>query len=160
MKSSLEEQRHALLEQIEASRAVYRRMLSEANASSAARRPIRQGRLKHQAHVAERTMQWMMDHPWYVAGGVALIVLLAPRLIGAVKRPLHETPDPGLGSAPQHPTGTRRALLTAGALLLRDPARMHAVARLLQSAWQWMRQQRAAASSGAPSAMTRSARLD
>jgi hypothetical protein len=160
MKSSLEEQRHALLEQIDASRAVYRRMLADANASSAARRPIRQGRLKHQAHVVERTMQWMMDHPLYVAGGVALIAMLAPRIIGAGKRTADATSEQASASAPQHLTGTRRALLAAGALLLRDPARMHAAARLLQSTWQWVRQQRAATSSGAPSSMTKTVRLD
>ena len=155
MKSSLEEERNALLEQIEASRAVYRRMLSDTHASSATRRPIRQERLKRQVHAGERAMQWMMDHPLYVAGGVALIVLLAPRIIGAGRRPTNETSEQGLASVPQRSTSTRRALLTIGAMLLRDPARMHATARLAQTAWQWVQQRRAAMSSSTIGKTTR-----
>lgn len=160
MKSSLEDERRALLEQIEASRAVYRRMLSDEPgpgmaSPSHARDATRQGRY---AGAGTRAMQWMMEHPLWVAGGVALVVLLLPRMTGAGKRDVrrnerrHREPEPRQG-------GTLRALLTVAALLLRDPARMRAATRIAQTAWQWMQQRRAAKAPPLPQTATRTTRF-
>ena len=170
MTPSLEEERRALLEQIEASRAVYRRMLSgdeggaastathgQANAASASGEPGR-----------GRAVQWMMEHPLWVAGGVALLVLLAPRMMGAGARAArhrrqakrrerqleweHERERAAGG-------GTARALLTAAALLLRDPARMRAAARYAQMAWGWIRERQSAKSERTVTTVTPTARV-
>lgn len=136
MKPSLEDERRALLEQIEASRAVYRRMLTDAPTDRTARAtPAR-----------SRGVAWMLDHPLWVAGGVALLVLLVPRITAhrrqtaarqqARQRVAERMPEPA-GSG-----GTLRALLTVGALLLRDPARMRAAAQFAGSAWQWLQRRR------------------
>ena len=161
MKSSLEDERRALLEQIEASRSVYRRMLADEPDPAAARRPPYANATARHAQdqgAGTRAMQWMMDHPLWVAGGVALVVLLAPRVISARKRATRHAerrqrePEPRQG-------GTARALLTAAALLLRDPARMRAAARMAQAAWQWMQRRRAAAPPPLPPTVTRTTRL-
>ena len=148
MKPSLEDERRALLEQIEASRAVYRRMLSDEPEATVARR------LPHQDAVQQtpgaRAMQWMTEHPLWVAGGVALLVLLAPRVIDAGKQAArqrrHKQREREFEHErePRQQGGTPRALLTVAALLLRDPARLRAAARIGQTAWQWMQRRRAA----------------
>lgn len=103
MSASLEEQRRALLEQIEASRAVYRRML--AGEKMTARSDLT-GSARHRPAVAgagvadsagrvdilppstadrasprgrSKAAQWATDHPLWVAAGVAMLVLLLPR---------------------------------------------------------------------------------
>jgi hypothetical protein len=139
MKRSLEDERRALLEHIEASRAVYRRMLSETTPQAAERHLQYQGRGSRQAEFTSgtRIMHWMKVHPMWVAGGVTLIVLLAPRLTRrgprAVRQPSLPQPEP-------LPHGvTLRTLLTVATLLLRDPSRLHTATRMAQSAWQWIR---------------------
>lgn len=155
MKHSLEDERRTLLEQIEASRAVYRRMLAGETGAAAARRSS----VRHGLHAGTDgpTMRqkagqnpavlWMMDHPLWVAGGVALLVLLAPKLLGttaavARKRRAARHREQERQAARDASGGTARALATAAVLLLRDPARMRAVARMAGSAWQWIRQQK------------------
>jgi hypothetical protein len=145
MKPSLEDERRALLEQIEASRAVYRRMLSDEPETGS--RTLRRG-----AAAGERALHWVTGHPLWVAGAVALLVLLAPRMIKRRRRTAHESavrhhyePDP-------RRSGTQRAWLTAAALLLRDPTSLRAVTRFARSAWQWIQRRRiGAASSRTPS---------
>lgn len=160
MKSSLEDERRALLEQIEASRAVYRRMLSDEPDPALARQSYgrdaaRQGR---DAGTGARAVQWMMEHPLWVAGGVALVVLLLPRVTGARKRAARRSERQRRESEPRQ-RGTVRALLTAAALLLRDPARMRAAARIAQTAWHWVQQRRASAAPPLPPTPTRTTRL-
>lgn len=155
MKPSLEDERRTLLEQIEASRAVYRRML----AGDAGAVPARRIGARHGLHAGtdEPTMRqkvgqspavlWMMDHPLWVAGGVALLVLLAPKLLGttaavARKRRAARRREQERQAASETSGGTARALATAAVLLLRDPARLRAVARMVGNAWQWIQQQK------------------
>lgn len=151
MKPSLEDERRALLEQIEASRAVYRRMLAGDDAGPTPVVPSERSVRRAQGDAGRgRAVQWMMDHPLWVAGGVALLVLVAPRVLGAgtqaarrrkqAKRRERERERASGG-------GTARALVTAAALLLRDPARMRAAIRYGQMAWGWIREKRNAKAS-------------
>ncbi len=177
MSVSLEDQRRALLEQIEASRAVYRRMLTGESPADGARRSwtarqpltasaaatgagtvagpaIATGRLSGRPLPGGRSkaVQWAMDHPLWVAGGVALLVLLLPRAIEARQRHARSaklqaaspTADAYLQAAPRgQGSGAGRALLTAALLLLRDPARLQAAGRLVGGAWRWVQSRRA-----------------
>ena len=164
MKHSLEDERRALLEQIEASRAVYRRMLSDEPVATAARHLPHQHAAQPSPGAGARAMQWMTDHPLWVAGGVALLVLLAPRVIGAGKkvarRRTHKQHEREFDQMREHEReprqqgGTLRALLTVAALLLRDPARLRAAARIGQTAWQWMQRRRAAGPPEPPATRT------
>ena len=145
MKPSLEDERRALLEQIEASRAVYRRMLAGEPGTTGPRTPVRASSHAGGAPPRNRALQWAIANPVWVAAGVALVVLLAPRVIGsgrraaarrkATRRPAEPVPAAATG-------GTLRALLTVAALLLRDPARMRAAASFAGSAWRWLQQRR------------------
>lgn len=157
MKSSLEEERRALLEQIEASRAVYRRMLSGSPSAYEA------GQAQHgpaSARIGDgaagsvrsgpdfprsRTVQWVMDHPVMVAAGVAVLVWAAPRWWSrrpAAKalpaRRLHK--EAAREEIPLAREGTARALITAGALLLRNPATMRTLSHFAGTVWQWLKQ--------------------
>ncbi len=141
MKPSLEDERRALLEQIEASRAVYRRMLAGEPGFRAAHTHPHASSSISSAPSPSRAMQWLLAHPLWVAGGVTLLVLLAPRVVGGKKRVAARH------SAKHRPAaassgGTLRALLTVAALLLRDPARMRATGKFAGSLWQWLRQRR------------------
>lgn len=172
MSVSLEDQRRALLEQIEASRAVYRRMLTGESPASGVRRSwtarqpsaltgtgnvagpaVATGPLldRPQPDGRSKAVQWAMDHPMWVAGGVALLVLLLPRAVEARQRRARKAKKQAASSADdaylQHGprsmgSGAGRALLTAGLLLLRDPARLQAVGRLAGSAWRWLQRRR------------------
>ncbi len=140
MKPSLEDERRALLEQIEASRAVYRRMLTDEPTRSAA----------SGTSVRSRGMTWMLDHPLWVAGGVALLVLMLPRIAArrrhaAAKQAAQPTAQQRAGqSMPEMAArgGTLRALLTVAVLLLRDPGRLRAATQVAGSAWQWLQRRR------------------
>jgi hypothetical protein len=152
MKPSLEEERSALLEQIEASRAVYRRMLAGEAGTSPSRSMTSAGAGPHASadkptlreRVAQRpAVLWMMEHPLWVAGGVALLVLLAPKIRDRTtaivrKRRAARQHDSQQQAARAVAGGTARALLPVALLLLRDPARMRAIARLAGAAWQWL----------------------
>ncbi len=170
MNVSLEDQRRTLLEQIEASRAVYRRMLTGESAADTARvaltaraavatefsqgvspssGTIRSRQTYGRAHDSGRgkAMQWAMDHPFRVAGGVALLVLLWPRVAAARRRRAHGSP-PGKADQPAQALpqvqgrGLGHALLAAALLLLRDPARWQAASRLASIGWRWVQRWR------------------
>lgn len=107
---SLEEQRNALLEQIHASRSVYRRMLTQgesietasAHEHAAAGTDIRQDPAAHSttssaSSAASRktvdpgfprsmTMRWILNHPFYTAAAVVGIAMLLPKAASAGKR--------------------------------------------------------------------------
>ncbi len=175
MSVSLEDQRRALLEQIEASRAVYRRMLTGESPAASERRswtasqpsatagagkltaPLSGQPLSGQPLPGERSkaVQWAMDHPLWVAGGVALLVLLLPRAVEARQRRTRnakmqakmqaDLPRDAYSQAGARGqgSGAGRALLTAALLLLRDPARLQAAGRLASRAWRWVQSRRA-----------------
>ncbi len=145
MKSSLEDERRALLEQIEASRAVYRRMLTGEPDASGARPRLHRVAATSASSVSfprSRSVQWVLAHPLWVAGGVALLVWLVPRMIGGGARAAARRRAEQTRPVVTRSEGTLRALLTVTALLLRDPARLRAAAKLARGTWQWLQQRR------------------
>ncbi len=162
MSVSLEDQRRALLEQIEASRAVYRRMLSGESATVSVRhagsprlvsstRPASSGAGMFAgvrwSENRSKAVQWAMAHPLWVAGGVALLVWALPRMKTArrqkkqrAERRIEREQEVLLRSP-----GIVRALLAAALLLMRDPGRMQAAGRLARMGWQWLQRRRASA---------------
>lgn len=159
MRPSLEEERRALLTRIEASRAVYRRMLSgaeDANGQQAAQssHEVALAR-KYAGFPRSRTVRWMMDHPLAVAAGISLLVWLAPRWWAAGNRVRsgqgrhhlrsHRQPaeqERGQAYRNMPGEGTGRALLTAAVLLMRNPATMRTLSRAASAAWVWFQQRR------------------
>ncbi len=81
---SLEDERNALLEQIHASRAVYRRMLTEQDEQAQAAAENRlHGIGGRPDFPRSRTIRWIMQHPYISAAavaGVAGMAVAAPRL--------------------------------------------------------------------------------
>ncbi len=168
MSVSLEDQRRALLEQIEASRAVYRRMLagdhtadvvrvglaghslSAQDSAGTTRRPAPGTAMavsRQRPGGRNQALQWAVDHPLWVAGGVALLVLLLPRAAAARRRHSRDNArrdsDREQVMQTARSSGTARALLTAGMLLMRDPRRLQAAGRLLATGWHWLQRRRA-----------------
>jgi hypothetical protein len=84
---SLRDERDALLEQIHASRATYRRMLAETDASD-------QNDTESHGHnisivnkfPRSMTMQWIKQHPYLTASAAAAVLLIAPRVVRAVAK--------------------------------------------------------------------------
>lgn len=106
---SLEEQRNALLEQIHASRSVYRRMLTQgesietasAHEHAAAGTDIRDDAAANPLPSKVRasralpgdpefprstTMRWILDHPFYTAAAVVGLFMLVPKAARTTKR--------------------------------------------------------------------------
>ena len=154
MKPSLEEERRALLAQIEASRTAYRRMLTGTVAPDSASSTAVFSSTEHASvFPRSRTVRWVMAHPVTVAAGVALLVWVAPRLweqrkATSLHRPRKDRRRQNdLRDEHQHEHatdrgGNMRALLTAAALLIRDPTTMRNLTRIAGTAWQWLQQQR------------------
>lgn len=164
MNPSLEDERRALLEQIEASRAVYRRMLTgEDKPPTAQRTGSGKGTSAGSSgRGRSAAVQWMMDNPLWVAGGVALLVWTAPRLLGkgkAAARRRKAAQAAARSRQAQPSSGTGRALLTAAVLLLRNPERLRTAARVATSAWQWLQRQRRLRSARTITAITPNARI-
>ena len=136
MRTSLEEERRALLEQIEASRQVYRRMLSGDTADPRTIRTHGTPARRPDSSLGRQIGRWMSEHPLQIAAGVALLVWLAPGLIRRVRsRPARRAKS----SAPGPRAGTAKAMATVLMLLLRDPRRLENTASLLNTVWRWLR---------------------
>ncbi len=135
MKTSLEEERRALLEEIEARRALYRRMLSggseDYQTTNTRRQAIGQAIPPHHNRLGE----WLRNHPLQAATGVALLVWLVPRLIRrnqARSRNVRQAPAAGQGS------GILKAIAAMMMILLRDPRQLQPTASMFGSAWRWL----------------------
>lgn len=142
MRTSLEEERRNLLEHIEASRQIYRQILSGDAAMPHTPRTLRTTSsdgttVRWPGLSSDRQIgQWMSDHPLQIAAGVALLVWLMPGLIRRVRsrRAMHTTP-----LAPSPRAGTAKAIATVLILLLRNPRRLENTASVLNTAWRWLR---------------------
>ena len=131
MKISLEEERRALLEEIEARRALYRRMLSGESEDYQTTNTRRQAIPPHHNRLGE----WLRNHPLQAATGVALLVWLVPRLIRrnqARSRNVRQAPAAGQVS------GILKAIAAMMMILLRDPRQLQTTASMLGSAWRWL----------------------
>ena len=138
MKTSLEEERRALLEEIEARRSLYRRMLSseskDRDTASTRRQAI--GLAVPPRH--NQVGKWLLDHPVQVAIGVTLMVWLGPRLI---RRNQPRSKAVTRATTPGKHTGILKAIAGTVMLLLRDPRQMHTTASMVGNAWRWMRRE-------------------
>jgi hypothetical protein len=138
MKTSLEEERRALLEEIEARRSLYRRMLSSESKDRQTANTHRQdiGQARPPRH--NQLGKWLLDHPAQVAVGVTLLVWLGPRLIR--RTPPHSRAVTR-ATAPSKHTGILKAVAGTMMLLLRDPRQLHTTASMVGNTWRWMRRE-------------------
>lgn len=135
MKISLEEERRALLEQIEARRALYRRMLSGEGEDYQVTNTLRQAIGHAMPPHHNRIGEWLRNHPVQVAAGVALLVWLVPRLIrrnDARSRNATQAVAAGQGN------GILKAIAGMMMILLRDPRQLQTTASMFGSAWRWL----------------------
>lgn len=125
MKPSLEEERRALLEQIEASRAIYRRMLATDEKGSPdsvmPKQPLTS--LNAQTFPRSRTVRWVMNHPWWIAVGVATIVWAGPGRLTSLFGRAH--------AAQPHSNKAVKSMTSLAAMLLRDHSKLRAAGRLV-----------------------------
>lgn len=136
MRTSLEDERRALLEQIEASRSVYRRMLSGEAADPRATAGHGMTIRRPAPSSGRQIGQWMSDHPLQIAAGVTLLVWLAP---GLIRRVRSRSADRKKSPSPAPRAGAAKAIATALILLLRDPRRLETTTSVLSTAWRWLR---------------------
>ena len=129
MRMSLEEERRALLEEIEARRSLYRHMLSGENETH-------QTKGLHGLPQDNRLVQWMLDHPWQLAAGVAVLVWLGPRLI---KRHHPGSKRPMQAPADGQRTGLPKAIASMMMIFLKDLRQLQSTASMLHNAWRWLR---------------------
>ena len=121
--SSLEQERQALLEQIHASRAAYRRMLGQYDEPG---HPQEGGHAVSHVHHARHlrgmpsgfprstTMRWIVSHPYAIAGaaaGLAALIAIGPRRVltvvrsapAAVQRKFQAQTEPAAALSPLAP---------------------------------------------------------
>jgi hypothetical protein len=129
---SLEEERRALLAQIESSREAYRHMLhprntvTESPASGAARHLQAAAPFPRSA-----TMRWIMDHPYLSALAVASVVIML--------RP----PRRMMARAPKVRGPLLKGATAMAAMLLRDPSKLRMAGNLFTAGRNFIRQRRA-----------------
>ena len=136
MRISLEEERRALLEEIEVRRGLYRRMLSGDSEDYQTAGIHRQAGGQSVSPGYQRLGQWLLDHPLPVATGVALLVWLGPRLMRRYQtRPTTVTQTPAAGQR----TGILKAIAGMMVIFLRDPRQLQTTARMVGNTWRWLR---------------------
>jgi hypothetical protein len=136
MRMSLEEERRTLLEEIEARRSLYRRLLSGESEDHQITSNHSQIMRQAMSPRRKRLGQWLLDHPLQVAAGVALVVWLAPRLI---RRHQHDPKTVAQVPGPNQRTGIFKAITGMMMLFLRDPRQLQTTASMVGSAWRWLR---------------------
>jgi hypothetical protein len=128
---SLEEERQALLEQIHASRAAYRRMLTEQDEQAQAAAESRlHGIREDPAFPRSRTIRWIMQHPYISAAAVAGVVgvaIASPRLTRSFSNwragmSGTKTSAIATGRIPVNHTGAGRRITDRSAVIDRPPA--------------------------------------
>ena len=135
MNPSLEEERRALLEQIAASRAIYRRMLTESPTTIQAEsypRPTMPADFPR-----SQAIRWIKNHPWLSDCGLAALLWLGPG------RRLARRARAGTRSAPIPGKSALKGIAAMGALLMRNRANMQALGRIASMALSLMRKRRA-----------------
>lgn len=148
MSTTLEEERRALLEQIEASRAVYRRMLNGSDTYT-------RKRIRHSGSAMQRagaiptmeggfprshTMRWLIAHRWQLAIGItAAIILLGPgrKLANQPAMSKVRTKVRAITGS-----GAVHAVVTAGTKLISNRNSLRAAGKIAGLLMQWMQQQR------------------
>ena len=136
MRTSLEEERRALLEEIEARRGLYRRLLSgdrEDHQTTGIYRPASSQAVSPRY---QRLGQWLLDHPLPVATGVALLVWLGPRLM---RRHQTRATTATQTSAAGQRSGMLKAIAGMMVMFLRDPRQLQTTARMVGTTWRWLR---------------------
>lgn len=145
---SLEEEKQRLLEQLENSRAFYRRMLTDADeplhdevppTAYGYAPPAQRGRFPQ-----SQTMRWAMEHPYLVAAGAAVLIMTARKGWSKTRRkaePVQEEQNAGIKKGIAATTlGT--TLATTAAMMLRNPAQMQAAMRALTLAVNYYKSRR------------------
>jgi hypothetical protein len=159
---SLEEERDALLEHIHASRAAYRRMLTEVNAVEEQKFQNEASRLapEQPGFPRSRTMRWIIKHPYLAAlaaAGTTALIVIGPRRVvkmvgsratalkgrSATASPMVPVVTAVPAPAAANKGGAVLGLLTAVATAaLRNPARIQMAMRTAASVAQFVKRRR------------------
>ncbi|MES2536978.1 MAG: hypothetical protein V4632_14025 [Pseudomonadota bacterium] len=125
---SLEDERRALLAQIDSSRDMYRRMLNPDAAAAHHAPDSRTDLLAHDSFPRSTTVRWILDHPYLSALAVASLVVIV-----SSRRRIR----PAALRAPMV-----RSLAGMAAMLLRDPTKLRMATNIFSAAAAFLRQRR------------------
>ena len=129
MRSALEQERDLILEQIQASREIYRQILAApTSASATSKRKIMPSDFPR-----SRTFRWIKDHPWITTSAFAALTWLG------VNRLLRNRHTKYTSKKNSTASGPIKALLTIGAILIQNPSRLKIVGRLAGSLLEWVK---------------------
>lgn len=155
---SLEEEKRRLLEQLENSRAVYRRMLTDSDApvyGEAA--PVIYDGYSHavrypRSFPQSQTMRWIMRHPYlFAAGAAALVVASKKGLSKSRKKSTQHAAQQPAREVEQDSSSIKKgiaattlgtSLVTTAAMVLRNPAQMQALMRAVGMAVNYYKSRR------------------
>lgn len=151
---TLEEEKRRLLEQLENSRAIYRRMLTDSDAPiyDEAHPVIYDSYSPMAAYPRSfpqsQTMRWIMRHPYLFAAGAAALVVAGKKGLGASgKKPAKQAAS----ERESEISGVRKgiaattlgtSLVTTAAMVLKNPAQMQALMRAVGMAVNYYKSRR------------------
>lgn len=137
MSPSLEQERRALLEQFESSRAVYRRMLNGNHTTQTASTLRRASAISRLGPDFPRshTMRWVIEHRWQLALGAAALILIRPGLQLAKRHNINK-----VRALPQN--SKVKILTTTGMRLLQSRNSLHVAGRLASILLRLMQERR------------------
>jgi hypothetical protein len=156
---SLEEERQQLLQQLESSRAVYRRMLTDTGDEADEAMPpyVYDGEtvtVRRSGFPQSHTMRWIMRHP-YLTGLGAFALIMAGKKGWAKTRKKAEPAPPR--TAEDNDAGNKKSiaattlgttLATTAAMMLRNPAQVQAAMRAVGVAMNYYKSRRRHARQG------------
>lgn len=138
---SLEEERQLLLQQLESSRAVYRRMLTDTDdAPDDAMPPYVYGEplsTRRSGFPQSHTMRWIMQHPYLSGVGVLALIIAGKKGLSKARKKAEPAPS---STAEAADAGTKKSIVattlgtslaTTAAMMLRNPAQMQAAMRAI-----------------------------
>lgn len=131
MKPSLAQERQALLEQIEASRQRYRRMLADVPMSRRQQASLAFHRT-HPDFPRSHTLRWVSSHPWLIVAGAGSLLGLAVMRLNA-----KSGISAGIRRGVVYKTPLQK-IATIGSMLLHHKARLQLAGRLTSKALRWL----------------------
>ena len=127
MRSALEQERDLILEQIQASREIYRQILATPTYVG------RKRKVMPPDFPRSRTFRWVKDHPWITTSVFAALTWLGMNRLLRNRHTKQASKQISTASRPL------KALFTIGALLLQNPTRVKMVGRLAGNLLEWIK---------------------
>jgi hypothetical protein len=129
MRSALEQERDLILEQIQASREIYRQILATPTSVSATSKR----KIMPSDFPRSRTFRWIIDHPYVTTSAFAALIWLGVNRLLKNHSTKYQSKKVARASSPI------KALIAVGAILLQNPSRLKIIRRVVGTVLAWIK---------------------